>query len=172
MERKYEAPFSYTPRAKFIWAVNELPKIMNAENNGLSRRLLIIKFPPLAEELRNVDLKSAIMNERAGILNYALDGLDQLNARGKFSIPPSVVLANNQYIQFNDHLAKFIAEKCNKNATHQIKSSKLYEAYSNWCNENGITSKSIVSVSEDLTRLDYSKHATNGCKYWSGLSLK
>lgn len=172
VERKYEPPFFYKPIAKFIWAVNEYPKVLNAKENGLSRRLKLIKFPYLEEKFRNVDLKDQIKNESAGILNFALDGKDNLTSNGRFIFPPSVVYTNNQFIESNDQMAKFIIEKCNKGAGLQIQSNKFNEAYSIWCNEKGFSQKSSVAVSDELMKLGFSKHSSNGRIFWIGLDLK
>lgn len=172
INQKNDPIFFYRPIAKIIWAMNEIPKIRNLEQNGLSRRFIVIKFPELAEGLRNIDLKMEIKNETPGILNYFLDGYSKLQSDGKYIIPPSMLLANYQKKETDDNMANFIAEKCKKGATLQIQSCRFNEAYSIWCNEKGFNQKSSVAVSDDLKRLNFSKHTSCERVFWIGLDLK
>lgn len=86
VDRKYSHPFEMFCRAKFLWAMNELPDIPKS-GVGLTRRVVIIKFPPIEEDKRNENIKRQIKLSGQAVFNWALAGLDRLQARGHFVRP-------------------------------------------------------------------------------------
>ncbi len=56
VERKFQDPIEITPRAKLLWAMNELPRVQEA-GNGLFRRVKVVEFPALAEGRKDPALK-------------------------------------------------------------------------------------------------------------------
>lgn len=86
VDRKYHDPFEMFCRAKFLWAMNELPQIPK-HGVGLARRVVIIRFPPIPETKQNESIKRQIQLSGQAIFNWALEGLDRLQARGHFVRP-------------------------------------------------------------------------------------
>lgn len=86
VEQKYANPYELFNRAKFMWAMNEVPKIPK-EGVGLQRRVVLISLKPLAETERDENVKRQIQLSGQAIFNWALDGLDRLQARGHFDKP-------------------------------------------------------------------------------------
>ena len=86
VDRKYDHPFEMFCRAKFLWAMNELPDIPKS-GIGLTRRVVVIKFPPLEESKRNENIKRQIKLSGQAVFNWALEGLERLQARGHFVRP-------------------------------------------------------------------------------------
>lgn len=86
VDQKYQDPFELFNHAKFLWAMNEQPKIL-ANQTGLTRRVVVIKFEPLAESERDDAVKRQIIRSGPAIFNWMLEGLDRLNARGHFDKP-------------------------------------------------------------------------------------
>lgn len=55
-------------------------------SDGYFRRLLIIPFErQIPKDKIDVDLKSKLIKERAGILNWIIEGARRLRKQGKFS---------------------------------------------------------------------------------------
>jgi putative DNA primase/helicase len=171
LEKKYKDPIEITPRTKLLWAMNELPKIKNP-SDGLFRRIKIIRFPPLPEDQRDPKLKDAISQEAAGILNWAIEGLLRLSNRGEFLIPQTVEDETNQFQTASDNAAEFVADKCVTDPSYQEQASKLYQAYKDWCIQNGCTPLSSTIVVEDWRRLGFRRKESGGYRYWVGVKLK
>ena len=170
VDRKFLPPVRVLPRAKLAWAMNELPRVADP-NNGLFRRVKVIEFPPIAEKDRDPDLKERIKLEGAGILNWALDGLDRLKARGRFSVPECVTDATLNYRNSNDIPAAFLAERCCTGAAFESSSSLLYKAYSAWCLDTGHKPQSSTSLAGEWRRLGFtSKRMARGV-VWEGIGL-
>lgn len=86
VDRKYHDPFEMFCRAKFLWAMNELPEIPK-HGVGLTRRVVVIRFPPIPETKQDDNIKRQVRLSGQAIFNWALEGLDRLQARGHFVRP-------------------------------------------------------------------------------------
>ena len=174
VEQKFKEAITITPRAKIIWAMNNLPRVNDA-NNGLMRRVKIIKFPALEESQRDTDLKEKIMSEGAGILNWALIGLDRLLLRGGFAIPKSIQDATKEFQEKNDIPMMFLQDV---NATMdpldpncREQSQTLYDRYNDWCRRNNHKPLSSVKVADEWRRLGFEKVKIRGAFYWQGVQI-
>jgi putative DNA primase/helicase len=174
VERKYQEAITVIPRAKLIWAMNDLPRV-NSANNGIMRRVKVIKFPPLGEDKQDPDLKEKIATEGAGILNWALVGLERLRLRGKFFIPKSVQDATREFQDRND-IAKLFLEETNARLDPtdpycRTSAQYLYDRYRNWCIANGHKPMSSTKVAEEWKRLGFEKQRLAGGVYWVGVEV-
>jgi putative DNA primase/helicase len=171
VERKYRDPFTVLPRAKVCWAMNELPRVADA-NSGLFRRVKVVAFPQLAEDERDPKIKHAIEQEGAGILNWALEGLRRLKERGHFEVPTGVEDATKQFRENNDVPALFIEDRCVQGADLKVQASQLYTEYKEWCLENGHRPMSSTRLADDWARLGFEKTASNGRRFYRGVTLR
>jgi putative DNA primase/helicase len=171
VERKYRDPFTVIPRAKVCWAMNELPRVADA-NSGLFRRVKVVEFPQLAEDERDPEIKHAIEQEGAGILNWALEGLWRLKERGHFEVPAGVEDATKQFRENNDVPALFIEDRCIQGADLKVQASQLYTEYKEWCLENGHRPMSSTRLADDWARLGFEKTASNGRRFYRGVKLR
>jgi putative DNA primase/helicase len=171
VERKYRDPFTVIPRAKVCWAMNELPRVADA-NSGLFRRVKVVTFPALAENERDPKIKRAIETEGAGILNWALDGLRRLKERGHFEVPAGVEDATKQFRENNDVPALFVEDRCIRGADLKVQASQLYDEYKDWCIDNGHRPQSSTRVADDWARLGFEKTASNGRRFYRGVALR
>jgi len=170
VERKYRDPFTVMPRAKVCWAMNELPRVADA-NSGLFRRVKVVTFPALAENERDPTIKRAIENEGAGILNWALEGLRRLKERGHFEVPAGVEDATKQFRENNDVPALFIDDRCVRGTDSEVPAAKLYREYKYWCEENGHRPQSSTRVAADWQRLGFGRKRTMSGTVYQGLRV-
>lgn len=170
VERKYHDPFTVIPRAKVCWAMNELPRVADA-NSGLFRRVKVVTFPALAENERDPKIKRHIETEGAGILNWALEGLHRLTQRGHFEIPPGVQDATKQFRENNDVPALFIEDRCIRDTDSDAPAAKLYREYKYWCEENGHRPQSSTRVAADWQRLGFERKRTMAGTVYQGLKV-
>jgi putative DNA primase/helicase len=170
VERKYRDPVTIIPHAKVCWAMNELPRVADA-NSGLFRRVKVVGFPKLPEGQQDPKVKRGIETEGAGILNWALEGLRRLNARGHFEIPQGVRDATTQFKERNDVPALFVEDRCVRGTDFEVPAAKLYRAYSWWCEENGHRPQSSTRVADDWQRLGFERKRTMSGTVYLGLRL-
>lgn len=170
IDRKFRDAIQLTPRAKIAWAMNELPRVSDP-NSGLFRRVKVVEFPVIPEDERDTQLKERIKTEGAGILNWALEGLDRLRQRGRFDIPASVVAATDNFRNTNDIPAQFVAECCvtgtdETGDPYKVKSSQLYKNYRDWCFDTGHKPQSSTSIAQDWRRLKFEQHRGGAGVFW------
>lgn len=170
VEKKFESPYQMTPRAKLLWAMNDLPRISEV-NSGLFRRVKVISFPPRDEARRDPTIKDRVRQEAAGILNWALVGLDRLRERGRFEIPPCVQEATAEFKATNDIPLMFIHEMCLTGADYKTQGGILYTAYRNWCIDTGHKPQSSTSLAEDWKRLGFERYRAAGKTHYRGVGL-
>ena len=171
VDRKYRDAVTITPRAKLAWAMNELPRVKGA-GNGVFRRVKVVTFPAIPEHERRAELKELVKTEAAGILNWALEGLRRLRARGGFVVPAAVEKATEAFSLQNDIPKVFIEECCETGPGLSIGSKKLYSAYINWCTETGHKAQSMTSIADDWERLGFQKIKTMPGMVWLGVDVK
>ena len=171
VERKYKDAYEITPRAKLAWAMNETPRITEA-NNGLFRRVKVVEFPELPADARDPELKALISDEGAGIIVWALEGLRRLRARGHFEIPDSVASATKDFQEQNDIPAIFVDEVCVREPGAQIQSSKLYQEYKFWCDENTHKPMSSTRVAKEWERLGFKKDRNKKGVFYEGVRMR
>lgn len=170
IDRKYRDAEIYAPVAKVIWAMNDKPRIGNT-TSGIFRRVKVVEFPKLKRE-PNPKVKEAIKGEGAGILNWALDGLERLHERGHLEIPDNVREATEEFEKSNDLPATFVEECCAVSPEFEIAAGILYDNYAEWARSNGHMPQSSTRLADDWRRLGFEKKILNGRKFWAGLKIK
>jgi P4 family phage/plasmid primase-like protien len=175
VEKKFAHPYKIRSTVKLIWAMNDLPRI-SSPNSGLFRRVKIVKWPKLDPADVKQAVKEQIKKEGPGILNWALDGLARLRRHGSFVIPDEVDKASSDYKAANDIPAAFLAECCEVDTTgrsgFKVSSGELYQAYNQWCLDNGHKPKSSTALAEDWKRLGLEHKKSGGYPYWHGVELR
>jgi P4 family phage/plasmid primase-like protien len=155
-DRKNKQPISARPTAKLMCSWNIRPHIRD-RSNGLWRRMLIVPFDRAIPESRKVyGMDNAQwwvdQNEVAGILMWAIVGLDRLRQQGTFTEPRASRRAIQEYKEesnsalrfLNGHVCKFpeekIQEEIQKPESQQagIKVDELYKKYLEWCAEEHV----------------------------------
>ncbi|MBT7072521.1 MAG: hypothetical protein HN975_16710 [Anaerolineae bacterium] len=171
IERKFRDAYQYRPFAKVAWAMNELPRVPDSLN-GLFRRVKVIKFPNLAEKDRDPQIKESVKNEGAGILNWALEGLQRLRKRGGFDIPGCVNQATGHFQRHNDIPSHFVEECCITGQDFTTQSSALYNAYKIWCLDTNHKPLSSTSIADEWERLGFERYRAAGKSFYRGVGIK
>ncbi len=171
VDMKFAPAIVVMPICKILWAMNDYPTISNP-GDGLYRRIKVVEVPKLNKAIVDPDLKKKIAAEKSGILNWAITGLQRLRARGKFNVPVSVEQATRDFELENDIVGMFIDEMCELASSYTVQSKSIYDAYKEWCKDNGYKSKSMVKFARDLRRVGFSKRKdSGGLMVWHGLKM-
>lgn len=174
IEKKFKDSFEIRPIVKLCWAMNDAPRIAEP-NNGIWRRIQIVEQPEMPDDLKDADLKDAILLEGPGILNWALEGLKRLRARNRWrqdDIPSSIKRAVSDFKALSDIPGTFIDEECTRSIGALVGRQKLYNRYSEWCQQNGHKPKARRFVAQDWRRLGLIETSSRGKDYWRGIILK
>jgi P4 family phage/plasmid primase-like protien len=153
VEDKFKPAYTVIPRAKLLWAMNELPRVKDA-NDGLFRRVKVVEFPELAVA-RDPGVKEVIKMEGAGILTWALEGLRRLKERGHFEIPESVRATTEEFKRTSDVPNMFVEEACMRSEDSETQPRPLFEGYRHWCAVNGHKPMSFTTMAKEWARLGF-----------------
>jgi P4 family phage/plasmid primase-like protien len=168
---KFKDPVVITPRCKVAWAMNEVPRVGNPDD-GIFRRVKILSIPEIPEEDQDPEIKEIVERSGAAILNWALEGLDRLQERGRFEIPDKVKSATEEFRKDNDVVGLFVAEMCDVDKKYWEKSSNLYEGYKEWALDSGHKPLSSTSIVGQWRRLGFEPQKDRDFNKWTGVKLK
>jgi putative DNA primase/helicase len=135
-EKKFEDTFEFVNGAKLIFSANQLPKVED-ETEAFWNRVILIDFPHKFEgELEDKDLikKLTTLEELSGLLNFALEGLDQLLKNGRFTYDHETTYERWQkYTEVENPVHDFMENCIEVRADASVSKAGLYSAYKVYC---------------------------------------
>lgn len=136
-ERKYQNAFDFKPTAKLLFSANKAP-FAHSDNYAYYRRWILIKFPHTFEKSEiNENLLESLTKEeeKSGLLNLMLEGLQRLYTNRKFSYDADVADIEKEYMLNADNVSVF-EEQCLRDCSgneEPTEKSRVYEMYLKWC---------------------------------------
>lgn len=141
---------------RFMLMSNDTPTFSD-RSGALVDRMLYVVFRQSFFGREDVGLTNKLMTELPGILNWALDGLDRLDARGRFVQPDTGLDEAESTRRLADPVGSFIEDWCLLGEEQTIVLDHLYLKYRNWCEAEGRTKDTTTKeiFSRDLrTKVD------------------
>jgi putative DNA primase/helicase len=142
----YGNPITFKSTAKLVMFGNDKP-YGNINDEGFWRRLRFIHFgyviPP---EHRDPHLLSKLKVELPGILNWALEGLVEWRQHG-LQVPQKVLDDSVEYRNQLDTVTEYFDDNVVFAVGATVTSKQLYEAYTEWCDENLLPKESKTTFS-------------------------
>lgn len=175
---KYQQPYTLekSKHPKMAFAGNTKPAI--GMDNGVFRRMLIIPMEiSIPEKKRIRDLPDRFIDEHDGILNWALNGLSQLNKQRCFTRSKAMEEILEEYKNEANPLRVFVAESLQGDITHTSK-DEIYECYKAFCEDYGNQTMSRIKFFARLKNecrangIKISEHKHYGKRVWQGVSIK
>jgi putative DNA primase/helicase len=149
VNRKYREQWTGKLPCRFMMISNELPHLGDASAAIAGRFVtLLLHRSWLGKE--DLELEGELEAELPGILNWALDGLDLLERTGQFIKPRST---DDAYVALQDlasPVAAFIRDRCTRDDGAEVEVDRLYEAWKEWCEENGQRATTKQRFGRDL----------------------
>jgi len=137
-ERKFKEAVSDTPTAKVMIATNDLPRF-NDKSQAIWRRILLIPFDKtIAEDKQIETLAEELKRELPGILIWSLEGLRNLNAAGRFTMPADSKAMLEEYRRDANPARAYLLENYQpSNNGEYVGCETLYNDYKSYCNSKG-----------------------------------
>lgn len=159
----------WTPSHSIIMATNHRPQVAG-DDPAMWRRLRVVPFdvvfnPP------DTTLGERLALELPAILAWAVRGHADWKANG-MADPAGVAAATASYKNESDDLGRFLEEACTESARATVKARVLFNAWQNWCAENGEHAGSEVEFAKSMTGRGYEKKDRNDGKIYLGLGLR
>ena len=158
VERKFRDAMSIRSTAKVLWVMNTKPRIADPEgiNQGLWRRLSILKFAK-GYNKRDPSIYEQVLQEKVGLFNWALDGLERLLERGGEwlqSVESMRLVAEYRGLQ---GAVDMWADECTQPANDRLPAGKAYRHYKNWCKSTGRSAVTVKDFAHAMGQLGYEK---------------
>jgi putative DNA primase/helicase len=133
-EIKYRDSFEFTPFARLLFAANRLPGGSDASQAYFDRWLLM-PFPKRFRHTQGetprhlLQARLCVPGELSGALNKALDGLERVRRRGRFTKSKEGRIQLKMYQAAVDTLAAWLDQNTIDVPTAEVLQSDLYAAY-------------------------------------------
>ncbi|MHB0862658.1 DNA primase family protein [Paenibacillus sp. SEL3] len=137
-EEKFKQGYMQELFCKLIFATNNLPYSKD-KSYGLIRKMTILPFEKtFTDEQKDPDLKDKLMKEGAGILNFALKGLERLRKHSyRFTKSKKVQQLANQYSQMINPIQVFVEDMIEANPESKLLNKDLKAGFVSWCQREG-----------------------------------
>jgi putative DNA primase/helicase len=166
--------------AKITVLANKFPKV-NDSTTAFTERRLFVKFPyefigkEVILNLEKVWLENP--EEKSGILNWMLEGLQRLLAQGYFTESKSQEETEIEFQRASDTISAFIKEMAIFSKNLVTTRSDAFEAYKNYCDVFGLEAENDKKFTQRLKETPKVKVTTttakgNRLRAWQGLGLK
>ena len=154
-----------------VWVrTNHKPNV-SGDDPATWRRLVLIPFSrTFSKEEQNPLLQKILLDERDGILCWAIEGA-RLYQREGLSLSPRMLSEIAAYRTESDLLGEFLAERTRKDPSSRVEQRIVYSDYSFWCRESGIRSLSKKSITQRLKERGYGVSHSGAITYYSGLQM-
>lgn len=176
--RKFLGDWTGKLPTRFMIMTNELPRIEDV-SGALASRFLVLMLRESFYNREDYALFEKIRPELPSILNWALDGLDRLRARGKFVQPAAAAALIQQFEDLGSPISAFIRERCVVKPGLQISVHALFAEWLSWSKENGreSTAGNVQTFGKNLSAavpwVTQSRPRVDGerTRMWEGIHL-
>lgn len=162
--------FFFKSYAKLIFSANTIPPTYEDETGAFYRRLLLIQILERGEYLP--DLEAELSKDVASFLILCVEALHDALQNG-FTESENSKKHVNDLRKSTDSVWGFLEEKTCRDPKEKIRRTDLYNAYTDYCKENGWQEKTAHRFYDNLVRKGFNPEVIiNGFKYVKGLTLK
>jgi len=156
----YRDPFVMTDYAKLIFNVNRMDSANIEHTHGFYRRLLIIPFnQTIADENQDRDLHTKILNDRAGVLNWIIEGAEAVIKNRDIFISDECETFKKQFLKETDSVAMFeeyFQEGMNGSIYFETVSDS-YNKYKAFCSDAGHKALGRTNFTKRMESLGFEK---------------
>ena len=123
---------------RLMYMANQMP-VLPDSSGAVPHRLLVIETVVSFAGREDRGLDSDLAAELPGILNWSLDGLDELLANGELKQPESGRDLLRDVDEYSNHVRRFLQSGgCELKNGASTDCQLLWAAFNSWCGLNGI----------------------------------
>lgn len=159
-EKKFKAPFDFTPTHTLVLYTNHLPKVKGTDD-GIWRRIIVIpfnhKFTKNNDDIKNY---SDILFDEAGeyILTWIIEGAKKVyDLKFQVKYPKIVEEAITNYKKENDWFQKYVDACCKVGKGEECESSELYQNYRQYASSIGEHPRGTIEFYTELERRGFKR---------------
>ncbi len=144
-EKKFMDHFMFKNFAKLIFACNKIPDIKQADDDAYFLRWIVIPFSRIIEEDkkdRQLLQRMTTDKELSGLLNYALEGLQRLLSKQRFSYEKTTAEIKDEMMRSASTIARFASEMLLEASGEWLTKDDMYHEYTSYCSRMKIPAAS------------------------------
>lgn len=145
VDRKYREPWTGRLPTRLMILTNELPRLQDS-SGALTSRFVLLVLTKSFYGREDPTLERRLLAERAGILHWALDGLDRLRDRGHFIQPQTSRDTLSELEDLAAPIAAFVRDACVLGPDYEVPIEGLYGEYREWCQRQGLTYPPTIQI--------------------------
>lgn len=151
-----EAENNIVLKVRFLCLANELPSLQDS-SEAMKRRLIILNCPNIVEEgNRDPNLINRLLSEKSGVLRRWVRSLADLKERGHFTIPGVSDKIVSDYMDSNDPIGMWAAQRLIQDDNNLIDIHEVYMDYSEWAKNSGFRHHAAIQFwRRRIERLGY-----------------
>lgn len=179
IDRKYREPWTGKLPTRLMILSNELPYF--GDSSGvIARRFVVLSMTVSWLGREDPTLSDRLIGEMPGILNWALDGLARLEAKGRLTEPESSREAVTTMQDTASPTSAFIRERCLTGPTYSVPVDTLWAVWREWAEDNGVRAvgtkqifgRNLLSVVPQLRRTRPRDAYGRQVPTYTGIALK
>lgn len=149
---KFKDQFKFTPTAKFMFAVNTMPRVDDS-STATERRICVVQFNNNFRNNPDTELRfndGKLAQELPGILNWMLEGYRNLMKDKKFVVTKEQLISLAEYREENSSVDGYMGECVRFDEDAITLVSKLYSDYRDYCMKDGRKYKSAIAFAKEM----------------------
>jgi putative DNA primase/helicase len=158
-EKKFYDQFVFENYAKLVFACNKIPEVDDTNDNAYFNRWVIIEFNRIfnpSEQDKQLIHKLTTPEELSGLLNFALDGLDRLLDRERFSYEKEVKEIKAEMSLSSSPVAQFTHEYLEFQKDGWISKEEMHSIFIDYARTNNFPADTIEEFGKKLPKFaDY-----------------
>jgi len=150
---------------------NGMPRIDGADG-GIWRRVIVMPWTVTIPESRRRDFAefvAELLAERAGILNWLIEGACDVLANGLY-VAPAARTATEDYREDQDQVGTFLKACLTEDPEGRIPARQMYRVYTGWAEANAKRPFSETRFGRDVKR--FVKHEKGSVISYIGVKIK
>ncbi len=157
----YRDPFMMTDYAKLIFNVNKMDSANVEHTHGFFRRFLVIPFNrKVPDHLQDKDLHKKILTNRAGVLNWIIEGAEEVVKNRNIFISDECEEFKKQFMKETDSVAMFEEQYIKENLHGTFYSQTVansYLDYKSYCLDTGFKPLGRNNFSKRMEAIGFQK---------------
>jgi len=149
IDRKNRSHWIGTLPTRLMILSNELPHFSDAAG-AIANRFLTLRMRRSFLGTEDTGLDARLAAELPGILNWALEGLDRLNSKCRFTVPASSTAAVAAMRELASPVGTFVRQCCTINPGDKVERDTLYRAWVVFANSEGYPPGDKARFGRDL----------------------
>lgn len=150
-EYKFGNQFSFWNYSKLTFACNKIPDVEDFDDEAYFNRWMIIRFQnTIINKIPNFIHTLTTEEERSGLFNYAMEGLQRLLEQKSFTYNKTAIDTKKEMMRSGSSIAMFAADCLYQEAGVEITKEAMYEAYTEYCIKNELPAATIKMLGTKL----------------------